>query len=341
MLSRVTVSTRPSPLAVVLAAGHGMPMNGPICGLPMVAWPVRAALDAGAHRVGVVDGPDRALAGHLPDRVTLAVQDSPRGTGDAVRRAAEHVDRERPVVVLPGDAPLVTAETIARLVEAHFAGAAAATLLTMRLEDPSGYGRVVRDEHGDVVRVAETKEPGAATLTELAIREVSTGVFCFDGAALLDVLGESLPDTLPRLRAAGHRVAAFETDASVGLGVNDQVDLADVRALAQRRIIERHLRAGVTIVDPSRTVIDAEVRIGAGTVVEPGCQLEGRTTIGSGCAVGPHVTLRDTELGDGASILHSVAIGATVDACDSVGPFAHLRRLGQPQRERRALAGAA
>jgi bifunctional UDP-N-acetylglucosamine pyrophosphorylase/glucosamine-1-phosphate N-acetyltransferase len=218
----------------------------------------------------------------------------------------------------------------------------------MRLEDPSGYGRVIRDEHGDVLRVAETRAPGEAKLTELAIREVNTGALCFDGAALLDVLGEPhLPDTLPLLRAAGHRVAAFESDdASICLGVNDEVDLADVRALARRRIVERHLRAGVTIVDPARTVIDVDVRIGAGTVIEPGCQIEGRTTIGAVCTVGPHVTMRDCELGDGASILHSVAIGATVAAHAEVGPFAHLRRpvgrrVGQPQRERRALAGAA
>jgi bifunctional UDP-N-acetylglucosamine pyrophosphorylase/glucosamine-1-phosphate N-acetyltransferase len=244
--------------------------------------------------------------------------------------------------VLPGDVPLIGAETISRLVTAHGAGGAAATVLTMRLEDPSGYGRVIRDEHGGVARVAETREPGEATLTELAIREVSTGVLCFDGGALLDVL-EGLHDphdALPPLRAA-----AFQTDDAC-FGVNDQIDLAKVRAVAQRRIIERHLRAGVTIVDPARTVIDADVRIGAGTVIEPGCQLEGRTTIGAVCTVGPHVTLRDCELGDGASILHSVAVGATVAAHAAVGPFAHLRRpvggrIGQPQRERRALAGAA
>lgn len=354
----MTVSTRPSPVVLVLAADHGAGMNSPlpkllhpICGRPMVAWPARAALDAGAHRVVVVGGPDRALAPHLPERTVLAVQATPRGTGDAVRCAAEHIDRERPVVVLAGDVPLITAETIARLVVAHAASGAAATMLTMTLEDPAGYGRVVRDERGDVVRVAETTEPGEATLTELAIREVNTGVLCFDGAALLDVLEgleADLPGTLPLLRAAGRRVAAYETgDVPVCLGVNDQIDLADVRALAQRRIAQGHLRAGVRIVDPSRTVIDAEVRIGAGTVIEPGCQLEGRTTIGAGCTVGPHVTMRDSELGDGASILHSVAIGVTVDACATVGPFAYLhpevalRRLGQPQRERRALAGAA
>ena len=280
-----------SPVVVVPAAGHGARMNSPlpaalhpICGRPMVAWPVRAALAAGAHRVVVVGGPDRALAPHLPERTALVVQTEARGTGDAVRCAAGHIDGARPVVVLAGDVPLITADTLAQLLVAHCASGAAATMLTMRLEDPTGYGRVVRDERGDIVRVAETRRPGDATLTELAIREVNTGVLCFDGAALLDVLDSAqgelrLPDVLPLLRAAGHRIAACETaDHAVCLGVDDQADLAEVRALAQRRIAEEHLRAGVTIVDPARTVIDADVRIGAGTVIEPGCQLEGRTT---------------------------------------------------------------
>jgi bifunctional UDP-N-acetylglucosamine pyrophosphorylase / glucosamine-1-phosphate N-acetyltransferase len=343
MLRGVTSTSNPSPVVVVLAAGHGTRMNSPlpkvlhpICGRPMVAWPARAALDAGAQRVVVVGGPDRALAPHLPERTELVVQAEARGTGDAVRCAAGHIDPARPVVVLAGDVPLITAETIARLVEAHAAAGAAATMLTMRLEDPTGYGRVVRDEHGDVMRVVETKQPGDATLAELIIREVNTGVLCFDGAALLDVLGSLaadnaqgelyLPDTLPLLRATGRRVSAYQTsDAAVCLGVNDQADLADVRTLAQRRIADGHLRAGVTIVDPARTVIDVDVRIGAGTVIEPGCQLEGRTTIGAACHVGPHVTIRESELGDGASVLHSVVTGATVAPRATVGPFAYLR----------------
>ena len=337
-----------SPVVVVPAAGHGARMNSPlpaalhpICGRPMVAWPVRAALAAGAHRVVVVGGPDRALAPHLPERTALVVQAEARGTGDAVRCAAGHIDCARPVVVLAGDVPLITADTLAQLLVAHGASGAAATMLTMRLEDPTGYGRVVRDERGDIVRVAETRRPGDATLTELAIREVNTGVLCFDAAALLDVLDSAqgelrLPDVLPLLRAAGHRIAACETaDHAVCLGVDDQADLAEVRALAQRRIAEEHLRAGVTIVDPARTVIDADVRIGAGTVIEPGCQLEGRTTIGVGCQVGPHVTMRDSELGDGASVLHSVVSGATIAARATVGPFAYLRpgaRIGADAR---------
>jgi bifunctional UDP-N-acetylglucosamine pyrophosphorylase/glucosamine-1-phosphate N-acetyltransferase len=349
MLRHVTSIRIPSPVVVVLAAGHGTRMNSPlpkvlhpICGLPMVSWPVRAALDAGAHRVVVVGGPDRALGPHLPERTALATQPEARGTGDAVRCAAEHIDPAKPVVVLAGDVPLITADTIADLVQAHVAGGTAATMLTMHLDDPTGYGRVVRDEHGDILRVAESKEPGDATLSELVIREVNTGVLCFDGDALLEVLGclapdnaqgeLYLPDTLPLLRAAGRRVSAFQTtDPAVCRGVNDQIGLAEVRALAQRRIAEAHLRAGVTIVDPARTIIDADVRIGAGTVIEPGTQLEGRTTIGAGCHVGPHVTMRDSELGDGATALHSVVVGAAVAARATVGPFAYLRpgaRLG-------------
>jgi bifunctional UDP-N-acetylglucosamine pyrophosphorylase/glucosamine-1-phosphate N-acetyltransferase len=333
----------PSPVVVVLAAGHGTRMRSPlpkvlhpICGLPMVTWPVRAALDAGAHRVVVVASPGVELGEHLPEGVVVATQAEARGTGDAVRCAAEHLEADRPVVVLAGDVPLITGATIADLVAAHADGAAAATMLTMRLADPTGYGRVVRDAHGDVLRVAETKAAGDATEAELAIDEVNSGVLCFSGAALLEALpalradnaqGELyLPDTLPLLRAAGHRVAAHETaDPAVGLGVNDQVDLAAVRAIAQARIVETHLRAGVTIVDPTHTVIDADVRIGAGTVVDPGCQLEGDTAIGAECRVGPHATLRSAALGDGVSVLHSVLAGCRVDDGATVGPFAYLR----------------
>jgi bifunctional UDP-N-acetylglucosamine pyrophosphorylase/glucosamine-1-phosphate N-acetyltransferase len=216
-------------------------------------------------------------------------------------------------------------------------------MLTMRLDDPAGYGRVVRDARGDVLGVVETKAAGDATPEQLAIDEVNTGVLCFDGAPLLDALGRLdddnaqgelyLPDTLPLLRAAGRRVRAHEAaDADVCLGVNDQAGLAVVRALAQRRIVDAHLEAGVTVVDPARTVIDADVRIGAGTVIEPGCQLEGATVAGAGCRIGPHATLRDAELGDGATVLHSVLDGCTLAAGASAGPFAYLRpnaRLGE------------
>ena len=332
-----------SPVVVILAAGHGTRMRSPlpkvlhpICGLPMVNWPVRAAQAAGAHRVVVVGGPDGAIAPHLPEDVVLATQPEARGTGDAVRCAAAQLDAERPVVVLAGDVPLITPATIATLVAAHAASGAVATMLTMELEDPTGYGRVVRDAAGDVLRVAETKTAGDASAEELAIREVNTGVLCFDGGALLGVLdrlgtdnaqGEVyLPDALTLLRADGHRVGAHRTDdPSVGLGVNDQAGLAAVRALAQQRLLAAHLDDGVTIIDPAHTVTHVDVQIGAGTVIEPGCQLEGRTIVGEGCRIGPHSTLRDAEIGAGVAVVHSVLVGARVDDRAQVGPFAYLR----------------
>jgi bifunctional UDP-N-acetylglucosamine pyrophosphorylase/glucosamine-1-phosphate N-acetyltransferase len=343
MLERMPSAPSLEPVVVVLAAGHGTRMRSPlpkvlhsICGLPMVGWPVRAALAAGAHRVVVVGGPDGALEPHLPTGVVSVIQPEARGTGDAVRCAAAQIEPGRPVVVLAGDVPLITADTISGLVAAHAASGAAATMLTMVLEDPAGYGRVVRDEHGDVVRVAETKAAGDATEAELALREVNTGVLCFDGAALLDVLdrlgtdnaqGEVyLPDALPVLRAVGRRVGAHVTaDASVCLGVNDQAGLATVRAIAQRRILDAHLENGVTVIDPARTTVDVDVEIGAGTVIEPGCQLEGHTVVGRGCRVGPHSTLRDAELRDHVTVLHSVLVGCRVLDRGQIGPFAYLR----------------
>src|SRR4051812_48907619 len=177
----------PAPIAVVLAAGQGTRMRSqtpkvlhPICGRPMVLWAVQAALDAGVGKVIVVGGPDRALEPMLPDDVELAVQHEPRGTGDAVRAASP--DRQDPaatVLVLNGDVPLITAEAIRRLLDAHHGDGAQATVTTMLLEDPAGYGRVVRGDNGSLARIVETKHPGDATADELAIKEVNAGIYAF------------------------------------------------------------------------------------------------------------------------------------------------------------------
>ena len=203
------------------------------------------------------------------------------------------------------------------------------------LEDPSGYGRVVRAPDGTVERVVETKAPGDATELELRIREISTGIFAFEGAALIAALDEVrsdnaqgelyLPDVLPIMRARERSVLAYEIDDASELGVNDRVGLAAVRAVAQRRIHERHMLAGVTIVDPATTVIDVDVRIGQDTVIAPFTSLHGATEIGAGATVGPLSTLIDTRVGDQASIVHSYLTGADVGDRVSVGPFAYLR----------------
>jgi bifunctional UDP-N-acetylglucosamine pyrophosphorylase/glucosamine-1-phosphate N-acetyltransferase len=332
-----------TPTILILAAGQGTRMRSAVpkvlhelCGQPMVLWPVRAALAAGAAKVVVVDSPARALDGVLPEGVALVVQAQSDGTGGAVRAAAAEIDPQAPVVVLSGDVPLVSAAAIEELVRAHLAGGVRATMATTVLDDPSGYGRVVRDEDGAVLRIVETKAAGDATEHELAIREVNTGIYAFDGRALLDVLGRLtaenaqgelyLPQALDLLRADGHAVAAhIVDDPALVLGINDRVALAEVRALAQRAINERHMRAGVTIVDPASTHIDVDVQIAEDVRIEPGTQLKGTTTVGAGASVGPHTTAIDSSIGAAATVRVSWLQEAQVGERASVGPFAYLR----------------
>jgi bifunctional UDP-N-acetylglucosamine pyrophosphorylase/glucosamine-1-phosphate N-acetyltransferase len=308
----------------------------PLCGRAMVGWPVAAARDAGAAKIVVVDGPDLSLAPSLEDDVVVTVQARPLGTADAVRAAAEQIDPDGTVVVLSGDVPLITPQTIHGLVQAHARSGAAATIVTAVLDDPTGYGRVVRAPDGTVERVVETKAPGDATEFELHIREVNTGVFAFAGASLIAALNEVradnaqgehyLPDVLPILRERERTVVAYEIpDADDTLGVNDRCALAGVRAIAQRRIHERHMLAGVTVVDPGATVIDVDVAIGQDTVVAPFTSLHGCTDIGQRSVIGPHTTLIDTRVGDQATIVHAYANQAVVGHRVSVGPFAYLR----------------
>ena len=333
----------PEPTVVILAAGEGTRMRSalpkalhPLCGRPLIAWPVAAAREAGAGRVIVVDNSKRRLKEHLPEGVEGAIQEEPRGTGDAVAAAASLLDPAATVVVINGDLALLTAEAIRSLVEAHEAAGAAATMATMELDEPGAYGRVIRDSDGSVMRVAEAKAAGDATPEELEIREVNAGVYAFDGGALvaaLQTLGSDnaqgelyLPDVLPAMREAGHNVAAHPIgDPDLTHGVDDRVDLAYAHRVAQRRILERHMREGVTIVDPASTRIDATVTIGRDTVVEPFAQLTGATSIGAGTHIGAMSTLIDTQVGDGVTILHSHLTGARVGAGATVGPFAYLR----------------
>jgi bifunctional UDP-N-acetylglucosamine pyrophosphorylase/glucosamine-1-phosphate N-acetyltransferase len=292
-----------------------------VCGRPMVLWPVRAALDAGAGRVVVVDSPEKALEGVLPEGVELAVQERANGTGGAVAAAMSHLglDPDATVVVLSADVPLLSAEVIRGLIQAHLQGGTVATMVTTVLEDPSGYGRVLRDAAGGVERVVETKEHGDSTPQEREIPEVNAGIYAFDGHALREALprlnadnaqGELyLPQVFDLLRADGRAIGAHVVDdPTVVLGVNDRVALARVSKIAQGAIHERHMRAGVSIVDPSATVIEVDVEIGADTVIEPFTTIKGSTQIGEGCLV-RHSYLVDCVLEDGAS----------------VGPFSYLR----------------
>jgi bifunctional UDP-N-acetylglucosamine pyrophosphorylase/glucosamine-1-phosphate N-acetyltransferase len=315
-----------SATAVIMAAGKGTRMKSAVpkvlhelCGRTLIGWVVQAARDAGIGEIVVVDNPEKGLEGQLGDGVSIAVQQEAKGTADAVLAAKEHLG-EGPVIVLSGDVPLLTAKAIEDLIAAHEEADAAATMMTMVLDDPAEFGRVIRDDKGNVERVVEAKATGSdATPEQLAIKEVNTGIYVFDGSLLEDALhrvptdnaqGEAyLPDVLPILSGDGRTIAAHVVDdPTVTLGVNDRVDLANLRALAQRRINESHMRDGVEIVDPGSTYIDVGVSIGPDTRIEPGCTLKGATQIGA------NVTLRNAYVDS-----------ATVDDGVTVGPFAYLR----------------
>ena len=332
-----------APTVLIMAAGEGTRMKSdlpkvlhPVCGRPMLAWPIVAAREAGAGRIAVIRSPQHDLSAVLPDDVEAVVQPEPDGTGGAVRAASGVIDGAGTVVLLSGDHPLISAEMISALLDTHRESGAAATVMTAELDDPGSYGRVVRDGDGDVERIVEAKDPADATPEELAIREINTGTYAFEAAPLAEALssisndnaqGEYyVGDVLPVLRDSGSRVAAHRaSDSAVNIGVNTRRDLAEASAVARRRILDRHMLAGVTIADPAATWIDADVQLAPDVTVEPGTSLRGATRIAGGSVVGPHSTVIDSTIGESASVVHSYLVDCELlDGC-TVGPFTYLR----------------
>ena len=331
----------PEPFTVlIMAAGRGTRMRSEtpkvlhrICGKPMVEWVVDAARRAGAGRVVCVVRPGDGVAAGLPDSVTVAEQRGGEGTGAAVLAAREAVD-DGPVVVLSGDHPLVTAGQIATLVDEHRRAGAGATLLTTDELDPTGYGRIVRAAGGEVERIVETKYTEGVTLAELAIREVNLGTYVFEAPHVFDALDEVrlengerfLTGVLPVLKGDGAKVVAHLTDdAAVALGINDRVGLMQAEALAQQRILEHHALQGVTFLHPGTVRVEAEVTIGADTVIGPGVSLLGRTSVGGGCEIGPHSTLTNARVGDRAAVVQAHVVEAEVHDDATIGPFTYIR----------------
>jgi bifunctional UDP-N-acetylglucosamine pyrophosphorylase/glucosamine-1-phosphate N-acetyltransferase len=344
------------PTVLIMAAGRGTRMRSrtpkvlhPLCGRPLLLWPIEAAREAGAERIVVVLAADNDdVKRVLPPDVAVAVQRRQAGTADAVLSAREQIERSQNLIVLSGDHPLLDAAFLAGLAERHLSSGAGATVTTCELDDPGQYGRIVRTGKGNIKRIVETKNPADASPDELAIKEVNLGTYAFKTAPLLEALsgvrsdnsqGELyLGDALPLLRAKGEKVVAhLIEDGSAGLGINTRADLAAVQAICQKKIQEQQMLAGVTITDPASTVIEADVRIGEDTVIDPYTFLRGRVEIGRGCRVGPMTTLTDCVLGNEVFVPHSNLEGCEVlDDC-TVGPFAYLRP-GTLLRER-AKAG--
>ncbi|MFD2370154.1 bifunctional UDP-N-acetylglucosamine diphosphorylase/glucosamine-1-phosphate N-acetyltransferase GlmU [Brevibacillus sp. GCM10020057] len=328
--------------AVVLAAGQGTRMKSklykvlhPVCGKPMVQHVVDTMASMQVEDIVVVVGHGAdAVRATLGEGVAYALQEEQLGTAHAVQQAAPFLhDKEGTTLLLYGDVPLLSAETLSALLTYHEEQQAAATVLTAVLSDPTGYGRIVRDEAGEVLRIVEHKDAAAE---ERAIREINTGIYCYDNQKLWKALAQVkndnaqgeyyVTDVVGILRDAGEKVAAFEAaDPDETMGVNDRVQLSEAEAYMRRRIATAHMRSGVTIVDPSSTYIEADVKIAADTVIHPGTFLRGRTTIGADCVIGPHADLTDVTVGDGVTLTYTVMTDARVEQESTVGPFAYVR----------------
>jgi bifunctional UDP-N-acetylglucosamine pyrophosphorylase/glucosamine-1-phosphate N-acetyltransferase len=292
----------------------------------------------GAGQTVVVVGHRRADViehlGEIAPEARPVVQEQQDGTGHATRLALDAVPESAvgTVVVVPGDAPLLSTEVLAKLVADHQASGAAVTLLTSVVTDPTGYGRVIRDADGTVARVVEHKD---ATPDERAVAEVATSVYAFDAALLRAALGklstdnaqgeEYLPDVVGILAATEHPVAAVVAPAETTAGVNDRVQLAAAHRAYNARLLDAHMRAGVTVVDPATTWVDADVTIEPDATLWPSVDLHGSTHIGARAEIGPQVTLTDTAVGPDACITRAVGVQATVGARVTIGPFAYLR----------------
>ena len=308
-----------------------------LCGRSMLGHVLAVAGDLHPDRLIVVVGQGRDqmiphIGEHAPD-ACVVIQPRQDGTGNAVRIALESAGQISGVVVVTlGDTPLLRSQTLADLIAAHHAGHNAVTALTAQVPDPTGYGRIVLDDRG---RVSEIVEELDATPEQRAIDEINSGVFAFDGDLLADAVKrvatdnakgeEYLTDVVAILRGDDHRAGLFRAgDPAEVAGVNDRAQLAQARRVYNDRLLNRWMLAGVTIVDPATTWIDADVRLAADVEIGPGTQLEGRTVVETGARIGPGCQLASTSVAQNATVTHSVCVSARIGAGAVVGPFAHL-----------------
>jgi bifunctional UDP-N-acetylglucosamine pyrophosphorylase / glucosamine-1-phosphate N-acetyltransferase len=333
---------RPSLAVIILAAGLGTRMrsNVPkvlhdVCGRPMLAYVIDAALSVSPERVVVVTGPDQdEIEAVLPVGCERALQEQRLGTGDAVRAGmAPLTDYNGDVLVLYGDVPLVHGGFVADLFQRHVETGASATLTTARLCDPAHYGRVLRDEADRVTRIVEYAD---ATPEERRVEEINVGLYTFRSDALRDALsrlgsdnaqGELyLTDVIHLLIDAGHSVATHASDdEQMCMGVNSRAELAVVNAAMRKRLLERLMLAGVTVEDPDTTYVDWGVEVGRDTLLRAGTHLLGRTTVGAASEIGPGSFLRDAFVGDRARVVSSHLHECVISSGCNVGPFAYIR----------------
>ncbi len=328
---------------VILAAGQGTRMKSdlpkvlhPLAGRPLVTYAVEMARAlAGARPVLVVGHRAEAVREAVGDSAIFVEQTEQLGTGHAVLQARQTLQGQSDLVlVIYADMPLLTTETLLRLVERQRENPGPLSILTVVADDPRGFGRVMRDESNAVVQVVEE---AVAAPEQLAIRELNVGVYCFDADWVWTHV-DRIPLSLPKQEyyltnligmavAEGLQVEAVATeDAAEALGINTRVHLAEAESVLRRRINEHWMLAGVTIVDPATTYVEPGVTIGQDTTVRPNTHLRGETTIGRNCHIGPNTIVVDCQIGDGCRVLASVLEQAVMEDGSDVGPFGHLRK---------------
>lgn len=328
--------------AVLLAAGQGTRMKSnlpkvlhPVCGKPMVLYALQAAQAASTEKPVLVIGVGADQVRHtLGGNVDYVLQETPLGTGHAVMQAENLLKGKTDyVIVTYADMPLLRAETLQKLVETQKANPGPLSMLTVLSDDPRGFGRVIRKADGTVAEIVEEQ---AATPEQLTVKELNVGAYCFRAdwlwAALhripLSQKGEYyLTDTVALSVSDGLPVQAIVLDdPTEAIGVNTRVHLAEAESAMRRRINERHMLNGVTLIDPACTYIEAGVSIGADTVIWPNTYLQGETSIGQGCSIGPNTYIRESKIGDRCKVFMSVMEGALLENDVEIGPFARLRK---------------
>ena len=330
---------------IVLAAGEGTRMKSRIpkvlhalCGRSMLGHALTAASELDPQHLVVVVGHGRdevsAEAVKYAPGVSVVVQERQGGTGHAVRMVTDALG-EMPgiVVVTYGDMPLLQAQTLRVLVDEHAAAGNAVTVLTARVQDPAGYGRIIRDEAGGLAEIVEEAD---ATAEQRAVTEINSGCYAFDGMLLAAAVKrvdtsnaqgqEYLTDVVAILRGDGYPAGTVQAaDPAEIQGVNDRVHLAQVRHAYNARLLEAWMRAGVTITDPAATWIDVGVTLAQDVEILPGTHLEGSTAVGAGARIGPGCVLRDTSVGEDATVIYAVCDSAEIGPGADIGPFTRMR----------------
>jgi bifunctional UDP-N-acetylglucosamine pyrophosphorylase/glucosamine-1-phosphate N-acetyltransferase len=327
---------------VILAAGQGTRMKSQqpkvlhqIAGKPMVQYAIDAASTIGSRRPIVVIGHGAELVQKtIGDRADSVLQAPQLGTGHALLQARAQIDPAcEMVLVLYGDTPFLSVETIQRLLKAHRAAQAVLSLVTFMPDDPALYGRIIRDEQGRLLDIVEYKE---ATPEQRAIREVNSGIFCYQTPWLLEHLDQLQPraghgeyyltDLVNIAATKGAITATCSCAEAEVLGINDRAQLAAAERLMREKINTQHMLNGVTLIDPATTYIEASVTIGPDTIIYPGSHLKGKTIIGRECAIGPNAIVENSQIGDRVKIVASMIESAIIEDGADIGPFSHLRK---------------